>query len=240
MSPRWDEIWAQRRLPPPAAGGSLLRRLMDADGLDSGFAHVSEAAWLHMIARLASAWDLAPHESVFDVGCGAGAFLLPFHDAGHPVGGIDGSPGLVAAARQVGLTSVSVAWANGLDPLQRSDVVASFGVFIYFDSWTYAERVLDRMVAKARRVVAVLDIPDAARQGEALAQRQRLAGGAAAYAARYDGLEHRYFDRRWFADALTARGLTDVHVEDQSLDGYGNAPFRFNAWGIKPGSGRRL
>jgi hypothetical protein len=115
------------------------------------------------------------------------------------------------------------------------------GVFIYFDSLAYATQVLDRMTAKARRVVAILDIPDAERQSEALAERQRVAGGTAAYAARYDGLEHRYYHREWFAEALHAQGLADVHVEDQALEGYGNAPFRFNAWGFtSDGAGPRI
>ena len=92
--------------------------------------------------------------------------------------------------------------------------------------------VLDVMVAKAARVVAVLDLPDAASREAALSERIRVAGGPDAYEQRYRGLDHQYYARDWFAAALRRRGLVDVHVENQEIAGYGNAPYRFNAWGF--------
>jgi hypothetical protein len=48
MSTRWDQVWASRRLPPPTTGTTLLRRRLDADGFDSGFAGVDEENWVRM------------------------------------------------------------------------------------------------------------------------------------------------------------------------------------------------
>lgn len=234
MTGGWDALWAARQPPASGIGASLLRRLMDADGMDSGFARVEEPAWRAFVTRAATALELRPGESVFEVGCGAGAFVAPLREAGYAVGGIDRSPGLVelACASDLG-GDFAVADASELDVTPCVDVVVSMGVFLYFRSEHYVEEVLDRMVRKARRAVAVLDLPDAATRAAALAERERLAGGPGAYAARYAGLEHRYFDRARVAEALRARGLTRVRVEDQAIDGYGNAPFRFNAWGFK-------
>jgi hypothetical protein len=125
-----------------------------------------------------------------------------------------------------------VADAAEVSPQPQADAVISFGVFLYFRSLPYAESVLDRMVAKARRVVAVFDVPDLATRTLDIERRQQLAGGAAAYEARYADLDHRYYDREWMDRALRARGLTDIHIEDQTISDYGNAPFRFNAWGF--------
>jgi SAM-dependent methyltransferase len=227
----WDAIWDRRTLPP--SQGSILADLMAADGLDSGFAGLPEESWASGVRRLAAALGLARGDSVFEVGCGAGAFLYELERLGCSVSGVDRSPALIARAGEV-LPSgdFNVADAAEVSPQPQADAVISFGVFLYFRSLPYAESVLDRMVAKARRVVAVFDVPDLATRTLDIERRQQLAGGAAAYEARYADLDHRYYDREWMDRALRARGLTDIHIEDQTISDYGNAPFRFNAWGF--------
>jgi SAM-dependent methyltransferase len=227
----WDTIWDRRALPP--SQGSVLADLMAADGLDSGFARLPEESWSAGVRRLAASLGLTEGVSVFEVGCGAGAFLYELERLGCSVAGVDRSPALIERAREVLRSDdFAVADAAEVPPQPAADAVISFGVFLYFRSLPYAESVLDRMVAKARRVVAVLDVPDLATRTLDIARREELAGGAEAYAQRYTGLDHCYYDRGWMADALRARGLTDVHVEDQVIADYGNAPFRFNAWGF--------
>ena len=218
------------------AQGSTLAELMVADGMDSGFVGMSEESWAAAVRRRAAALGLAPPDSVFEVGCGAGAFLYELDRIGYKVGGIDLSSTLIAKATEV-MPSGDFAPADAatFDVEPQVDAVISFSVFLYFKSLAYAEQVLDRMVAKARRVVAVLDAPDLATREADLAHRYEMAGGEEAYAARYAGLEHRYYDRAWLADALSSRGLLDVHVEDQTREGSSNASFRFNAWGFVPG-----
>jgi hypothetical protein len=157
------------------------------------------------------------------------------------VSGLDRSPALIAKAKEAMPTGTfSVADAATLERQPPADAVVSFGVFLYFASDAYADTVLDAMALKARHVVAVLDLPDLARREADLDYRERLAGGRAAYLARYAGLDHRYYDRERMSAALRARGLVGVHVEDQNIEGYGNAPFRFNAWGfVAPDGGER-
>lgn len=228
----WDALWERRS--PPRKPGSVRADLMAADGLDSGFARLSQAAWMRGVDRLAGDLRLEAGMSVFEVGCGAGAFLYELARLGCTVAGIDRSPALVRrAAEALPTGTFAVADASALEPKPLADAVVSFGVFLYFNSHTYADRVIDRMVAKARRVVAILDLPDAATRSADLDHRYELAGGRAAYAARYSGLEHRYYDRDWVAETLRARGLLRVRVESQAIEGYGNSPFRFNAWGFK-------
>jgi SAM-dependent methyltransferase len=230
---RWDTVWEERQAPPPQR--TTLARLLAGGGMDSGFAHLEEDSWLDFVRDIARRLDVRAGDSVFDVGCGAGGFLYDLYRQGITVGGIDRSPALVDLASEVMPGGrFTVAAAENLDITDRADVVVSMGVFLYFPSYEYAEEVLDRMVAKARRAVAVLDIPDARTREQAIADRERHAGGAAAYAERYEGLEHLYYDRAWMGDVLLHRGLTRVRVEDQQIRGYGNAGFRFNAWGFVP------
>jgi SAM-dependent methyltransferase len=229
----WSTVWANRALDP--SQGSILAQLLAADGFDSGFGAVTEGAWAAFAGRWAERFGLGPGDSVYDVGCGSGAFLWPLAEAGLRVGGIDRSESLVRIARSVlagGEFSVgeAVEMADG----EPFDVVLSMGVFLYFPSLDYAAEVIARMAARARRGVAVLDLPDAATRDEALAFRMSSAGGEEAYRARYQGLDHLFFDRGWVSGQLERLGFEAV-TADQDLEGYANGPFRFNAWGRRRG-----
>ncbi|MGA2009564.1 MAG: methyltransferase domain-containing protein [Solirubrobacteraceae bacterium] len=229
----WDAIWQARRPGPERP--SVLAHLMAADGLDSGFAQLDEPGWVEGVTGLCGRLGLSPDMSVFEVGCGAGAFLYVLANQGFAVAGLDQSPALVARAAAVMPSGAfTVADATQLNVSRRFDAVVSYGVFMYFRSEPYAGLVLERMRDKARRLVAVLDVPDRAEQAGATGYRERLAGGPDAYAERYAGLEHRYYDRDWMAQRLLDLGLIDVRVERQSIDPGGNGRHRFNAWGSVP------
>ena len=231
MSRSWRAVWAGRQLSP--SGGSKLAHLMAADGLDTEFGTPSENEWTQFVRAMATTLGIGPGDSVFDVGCGAGAFLYDLAHMGLRVGGIDLSSALVSCAGQVMPEGqFDVVEASDLDAVDQYDAVVSCAAFLYFPSLEYAERVLDRMVAKARRVVAVLDLPDAAAEAQALEHRIAAAGGDGAYTARYAGLKHLHFERLWIERALAQRGLVDVRVADQDVQGYGMGRFRFNAWGF--------
>ena len=237
MTTAWEGVWARRSVDEAAP--TTLTGMMRADGLDTGFGSVSEANWRAGVRRVADELHLAAGDSVYEVGCGAGAFLYELYEHGVRVAGLDRSEALVQCARRMlpgGCFTVGD--AAELDVLDPVDAVVSFGVFMYFPSLGYARGVIERMAGKARRCVALLDIPDLERKDAAMAARVELAGGAAAYAERYAGLEHLYFERSWMAGVLDACGLVDVQVVDQWIAGYPNAAYRFNAWGFVPRSAR--
>ncbi len=229
----WDAVWGSRAVAEGAH--SVLQGLIDADGFDSSHGGVGEPAWRTYVERWRRVLRLAGGDSVVDVGCGAGAFLYPLAEAGVRVGGLDRSSAQLAlASRAIPDGEFVVGDALDLAPEPAADVVLSMSTFIYFPSLDYAARVVSAMVSRATRAVAVLDVADAARRGEDLRRRIRAAGGEAAYARRYAGLEHLYYDRAWMTALLEESGLTDVRCETQSMEGYGNAPFRFNCWGFVP------
>jgi hypothetical protein len=92
------------------------------------------------------------------------------------------------------------------------------------------------MCQKATRAVALFDLPDVRLADQALEQRRVAAGGADAYAERYEGLDHLSYSKDWITAALEEGGLLDVTVRPQTMTGYDNGRFRFNAWGwVSPG-----
>ncbi|MEV6258574.1 class I SAM-dependent methyltransferase [Nocardia sp. NPDC051929] len=234
-SAAWKRIWDNRHLDP--AAGSTLAQLMAADGLDSAFSGMQPSAWTSFVQRTAKRLNLAPGMSVFDVGCGAGAFLYDLDIMGCRVGGIDQSASLIDIARAAfPRGDFAVADAIDLDSAAQVDVVVSCGVFLYFPSLDYAHHVITAMAAKARHGVAILDIPDVVKADAAHRFRVEAAGGRAAYLSRYQGLDHLYYRREWIHSELAKAGLTNIEVDDQTIDGYGNAPYRFNAIAFQPRS----
>jgi len=226
----WRDIWGARTLDP--SRGSLLAQLMAADGLDTAFGAVTEAHWRRFALDVAGRLHAGPGTSVFDVGCGAGAFLLPLSDHGCRVGGVDQSAALIAHARAAMPDGAfAVADAAALDDGEAWDVVLSCGVFMYFPSLDYAATVLRRMARKARHAVAVLDVPDLALREEAMRLR-RGSLGEREYEERYRGLDHLFFEREWIVDVLVKAGLNAM-AESQQIAGYANGAHRFNVFASK-------
>jgi len=227
----WRDVWNDRRLD--LSRGSTLTQLMAADGLDTALGSVGEAAWRAFVRAMAAKLHLGPGSTVFEVGCGAGAFLYELDAMGCRVGGLDQSAALIDyACAAIPRGQFTVAEASDVDAIQPADVVVSCGVFLYFPSPAYARTVIEGMAVKARRAVAILDLADEARRAETIAFR-RKALGEGAYDQRYQGLEHLFFSRDWMAEALSRCDLGNIQLADQAIAGYPNGAFRFNAFGFK-------
>ena len=174
---------------------------MAAGGASAAAGRVSEDAWRDFVERIAETLDVGPGTSVFDVGCGAGAFLLPLDENGYLVGGIDPSPSLVEKAKAAMPSGQwKVGSAETLDPGEPWDVVVSVSRFAGFKDLDEARGVLARMTAKATHAIAVLDVADAA------------------------------IDRAWILHTLAEIGASAVQIEDQRLEGDALASTRFNVF----------
>jgi ubiquinone/menaquinone biosynthesis C-methylase UbiE len=228
MSQTWNDIWEARSLD--TSRGSKLSALMAADGLDTGYGDVGESAWRGFVERTAERMGIEPGASVFEVGCGAGAFLHPLHERGCRVAGLDSSSTLIGhASAAMPEGQFSHAEALALDPSEQHDFVVSCGVFLYFPTLDYARAVVARMVAKARRGVAFLELADKAKEAHAAALRRGMMGEAE-YEERYRGLHHLYLDKEWLRALLGELGAREIEIEDQSIAGYANSSYRFNAF----------
>lgn len=228
----WTAVWARRQIDP--SRGSRLAQLLAADGYETTLATLDELQWSQWVRRWANRVGITSRSSIFEVGCGAGAFLLPLVELGCEVGGIDQSAALIQIARNfLPAGEFDVADAADLDPDDQADYVVAMGTFLYFDDLDYADRVLQLMAAKSRRGLLVFDVPDAATREEAIAYRIQLAGGVDAYNERYAHLDHLYYERQWMETAICACGFTDVNVTQQDLPGHPYSQFRFNAWALR-------
>ncbi len=229
MAITWKDVWEARHVG--TMQGSLLAQLLAADGFDTPASCVSEEAWRNYVSATATRIGITARSSVFDVGCGAGAYVFELYRQGCQVGGLDASSVLI---RYAGKVMPQGKWihadASELASDPPYDFVIASGSFHYFPSLDYAEDIVARMVRKAGCGVMILDVPDLAKRDEAIEHRSLMVGKET-YARKYEGLGHLYFERSWFEHVLANHGAARVEIADQRIDGYANAAHRFNVFG---------
>jgi trans-aconitate methyltransferase len=226
MENNWKRIWEKKQMEP--GEGSVLSQLVAVDGFNT-FGGITERDWLAHTEAMGAKMGVRPGSSMYEVGCGAGAFLYPFYTRGHRVGGCDFAENLVGMAQNVmPLGNFATGEAVALDMGESYDVVFSHGVFLYFPDLAYAARTLLQMLAKSRQFVAVFDVPDLARKEDALRLRRGHLGEED-YEKRYRGLDHLYFPREWFEEVLTGMDV-EMAIEAQCLPGYMHNSCRYNVF----------
>ena len=122
--------------------------------------------------HVAETLDIGPGTRVFEVDCGDGHFLVPFHENGYIVGGSDGDRDAIARALESMPEGIfQVGPASSLDPAVPWHVViwrhrhhandVSAAALAEVD---HSRGVLARMFAKATHAIALLDVPDDRRE----------------------------------------------------------------------------
>lgn len=94
----WKSVWEARKMYPSAK--STLAALMKADGLDTELGAMPEERWRQFVADCAEKLGIISGSSVFEVGCGTGAFLHDLALAGCRVAGADLSAVQIEHIRQ--------------------------------------------------------------------------------------------------------------------------------------------
>jgi ubiquinone/menaquinone biosynthesis C-methylase UbiE len=230
----WRDVWRARSVD--VSDRPQLSDLIRADGFDNSFSALTEESWQSNVRRWMDFLRVRPGMTVYEVGCGAGAFLYGFHQRGCRVGGLDLSEDLIRIARKVMPDGAfSVGDAAGLSGEASADVVVASGVFIYFPTPSYARQVLHLMARSARHAVLILDLPDS-EMAEAARASRMAALGPEEYSTRYSGLEHQYYGREEMRAALSAQNFSPVGTEDVQIEGYANGAFRFDLYGFKVGT----
>jgi SAM-dependent methyltransferase len=137
---------------------SLLEQLIEAADLPDV---ATEVRWRDFVEHVVETLDVGPGTRVWDVGCGAGAFLYPLWENGYVVGGVDPAPELIERARAAMPQGVFVVGApTALDPADPWDVVVASRGFGGLADVDAARRVLARMAAKATHAIAVLSVAE--------------------------------------------------------------------------------
>lgn len=119
---------------------------------------------LQLAEHVAETLDIGPGTRVFEVDCGEGEFLFPFHQNNFVVGGIDADPdAIVRALEAMPEGNFQVGSAAALDPAVPWHVVICRSFRGRPDA-DHMRGILARMFAKATHAIALLNVPDERRQ----------------------------------------------------------------------------
>ena len=216
----WEKVWESRKL---TTHGSVQEQLIRANGFDSGAGEVDIDRYTHFVDSFSELINLEPDESVFEVGCGSGAFLYPLRQ--NKIGGLDYSKPLIDMANEfIHTGDFTCNSATNLDTEEQYDHVFSHSVFHYL-SLDQAQIVLSKMIQKSRKTVSILDIPNIEKREEQENERKKQFGEDD-YNRKYQNLSHTYYSVDFFLNfpELTGKNCKKV---DTTVMNYSDPDFRF-------------
>lgn len=224
----WHRIWSNRT-PEGSQKGSVLQTLISIDGFDSPLGFMNEHHWKDYVAQFIQRSGIVQGDSVFEVGCGAGAFLYSLHGAGYEVSGIDYSKEQIQIAQSVmpqrkAFLNTTEASLCPINP--SSDAVIANHVVHYFPSLTYSFAVIDLMLNKALKVVSISGIPNVELQNESENER-RSTLSVEEYDSKYQGLEILYYSKDWFAELAKIHNFLPQFF-DHDMPNFLQNRFRFD------------
>jgi SAM-dependent methyltransferase len=80
---KWKEIWNKEE----RVNKIILESLIKADGFDSGAGSFSVDDWIVYTNELYKDLIIKQDDSIYDIGCGSGAFIYPLYLNNHKTGG---------------------------------------------------------------------------------------------------------------------------------------------------------
>jgi len=230
----WRNIWEKKGTQEVDVTG--LGGLLIYGGFDSVSSKTSKDSYRRYAESLCSKVGLCEKDRVLEIGCGAGAFLHCLKPPPAEIVGIDYSRSLIFRAEKLksnsGIRFYQAEAANLKKlGLGRFDVIFSNSVFFYFPSLKYAAQVCRQIVQSLNRSgrIAILDVADATKKEQFLQMRYAEVGEAR-YKQLYKDLDSLFFERGFFLETFRALGCPNISIEDQSWEGYGNSPYRFNVF----------
>jgi ubiquinone/menaquinone biosynthesis C-methylase UbiE len=238
--------------PASAATAGAWAQIWEAKGMDrvglplhvvDGFDMLSEAQWSKLVARLTADLPVPRAAKMFELGCGAGAFVVEmqrkYPDA--TVSGVDFSTTLATIGnwrtQGVFLRADIRNLAGFLDA--TFDVTLMFSVLFYLSSYADATRALEEMlrVTMPGGSMFVGDVSDLDKKQFALDLRKQTHKDQK---KRLVDPGHLYYPKSFFRDFARKHGLSVKIVPEEGMTDitsfYANARYRYSVIFIKPAS----
>ena len=204
-----------------------LKRIDGFDVIDNG---ITYNGFLRQYVETKKDLHLNEGDSIFEVGCGAGANLYLFHQDKIKIGGLDYSNRLIGILKKVFKSDVLIECLceEAIDcPTNiKYDVILSNSVFSYFPDHSYAEQVLKKMLEKTRKSIGLVDIFDQDKKVDFIKFRY---DNIKDYEERYKNLPKLFYTKKFFID-FAHKNNVDIYFNNYDVEGYWNNCFSFNCF----------
>ncbi len=201
MKKNWQEVWSKRQFIQEQ-NETILESLIKMDGFDTPLGKMTESDWRDYVNNSIKNLDLRANETVFEIGCGCGAFIYVLYEKGFNVSGIDFSLPLIEIARKTmpkSSENFQVSDAIDFKGIKTDSIIANH-VFHYFPSHDYVSAVLETIM-KSKCKVLITALPDITLKKESEAFRTGTLTEQE-YEEKYDGLDILYFSKSWILDEV--------------------------------------
>ena len=226
----WEKIWNNE----DRLNEIILDCLIRCDGFDTLAGKFQPKNWLEYSERLIELAEINTNDSVFEIGCGSGAFLYSLYLKNYEIGGCDYSSPLIKIAKRFmpeGEFILSEASELKLHE-EKFNAVISHSIFFYFKNLEYAENVFKKMIQFSSDKIAIFDINDQEKSENYYLDRMNKfleqGGTRKEYEQKYKNLNHLFYEKEWFINLAKKYNLK-VKIIDQDYKKYGYAKYRFNA-----------
>jgi ubiquinone/menaquinone biosynthesis C-methylase UbiE len=215
----WKTIWNNE----DRIKDLILDLLIKADGFDTTLSHFNTKEWVGYTKDLYTFAGIKDGQSIFEVGCGAGAFLFPLKDT-NQISGLDFSEVLIDIAQKfLGNTFYIGDALEG--KYTKSDITLSNGAFIYFKDFEYSKKVLQKMMENSDKI-AIFDINNIDKKHDYYTTRAAIIGEG--YQEKYTKTEHLFYTKEFFREFAEEFNLKVSFMDQPKLENYPSAEYRFN------------
>ena len=162
MKKNWLQVWKKKSNLPFSKN---YKNLLEMNGWDTGVSSFSIQDWKKFINMIIKKFQITKTDNVFEIGCGSGAFLLPFYKKNINCFGTDYSTKFIKNCKKLMKKGVFIkSEANNLKKFKKYkfDYIFIHSVFQYFDNTKYADQVMSQLreIAQKGTKIFILDVPN--------------------------------------------------------------------------------
>ena len=232
INEKWFELWNERAINAQFSD-SLLSRLIKVDGFDRPeVGDYNEEEWTKLCSHFGRVIGLKENDKVLELGCGAGAFLLPLQkEFLCEIFGIDYSESVIEIARNNLNGTFISSDASQVSKMNESfDLIFLHSVMQYFPSPDYTFKVIKEAYLNLADdgKIGLLDVNDKAKELMYHSSRRSRYKDPKEYDLLYSNYPHNFFSKEEISKILTETGFKNINFYPHVIDTYGNAELRFN------------
>lgn len=226
----WKDVW-NSKIGIKKSKRLTKSYLLKLNGYDSCSAKISFKEWKKYTDFFLKKYNIKSCNSILDIGCGSGAFLLPFYKKKINCSGLDYSNSLIKVCNKImpkgKFYNIE---AKNIKKLKKYsyDFIFITSVLQYFPTLEYLKKVIKgiKLISDKNTKIFILDIPDV-KKFKDWKKYVINSIGFKGYMMQYANLKHHSYNRAMLRKILENENFK-VKIFDQKLIEKPNSKFRFN------------
>jgi glycerol-3-phosphate cytidylyltransferase len=224
----WKNIWDNRIIKSKIKSSNFnLKNSMILNGHYEGPGKIPIISWKKYGSKLRKVLNINRKDTLFEVGCGSGAFLYLFKDL-KKIGGCDYSNELIKYCKKfLKKHSKNIINKNSdqINDKLKYKFVFSHGLLHYLSD-SLARKTIIQMIKKSKDKIAILDIPNKKFEKKYMALRIKSLGKKK-YKKNYNKLPHNLYSKSFFNEIAKKTNCNHYFFQN-IIENHKQGKYRFN------------